>query len=65
LDIYYNILMMPHGPMNVKNNKRYSAVQMKDVKFSVNVGHASLFEIFVYTTFTKIVLLLHVYRGLS
>ena len=51
--------------MNVKNNKRYLAVQMQDVKCSVNIGQGSLFEIFIYTTFTKIVLLLRVYRGLS
>ena len=46
-------------------NKRYSAVQMQGVKCSINVGQGSVFEIFVNTTLTKIVLLLHIYSFLT
>lgn len=38
---------------------------MQGVECSIIVGQDSLFEIFMYTTFTKIVLLLYVYRRLS
>jgi hypothetical protein len=37
---------------------------MQGVKCSINAGQGSVFEI-MYTAFTKIVLLLYVYRGLS
>ena len=36
-----------------------------EVLNSINVGQGSVFDIFMYSAFTKIVLLLYVYRDLS